>query len=78
MELHWLYSDKAGVACEGPEVAFADRESAEQWLSDHFAELVEDGIDEVTLMEGAEPVYGPMSLHPPDPDADGPDDAIIS
>jgi hypothetical protein len=43
---------------------FDDQQAAEDWLSDHWRDLVEAGIDEVTLLCDGEPVYGPMSLHP--------------
>ncbi|WP_233160262.1 hypothetical protein [Actinophytocola xanthii] len=45
---------------------FADREAAEDWLRDTWADLLAAGVDEVTLLDGDEVVYGPMSLHPPD------------
>ena len=30
-----------------------------------WRDLVEDGVDQVTLFEGDREVYGPMSLHAP-------------
>jgi hypothetical protein len=44
--------------------AFADQPAAEEWLGEHWRDLVDAGVDEVTLLCGAEVVYGPMSLHP--------------
>ncbi|GAB3437271.1 hypothetical protein GCM10027436_16940 [Actinophytocola sediminis] len=44
---------------------FADQAAAEDWLGDAWAELLARGVDEVTLLGDGDPVYGPMSLHPP-------------
>jgi hypothetical protein len=45
---------------------FEDQPAAEDWLSAHWRSLVDDGVDEVTLLCDGEVVYGPMSLHPAD------------
>lgn len=45
---------------------FADQDEAEAWLGDAWRDLVDQGVDEVTLLRGDEVVYGPMSLHPPE------------
>jgi hypothetical protein len=45
---------------------FADQTEAEDWLGTAWPTLVEQGVDEVTLLCGDEIVYGPMSLHPPE------------
>lgn len=45
---------------------FADQTEAEDWLGAAWPALVEQGVDEVTLLCGDEVVYGPMSLHPPE------------
>ena len=41
---------------------FESQEEAEAWLSETWPELQEAGIDEVTLMEDDDVVYGPMGL----------------
>ncbi len=46
--------------------AFADQQAAEAWLSAHWPDLADAGVDEVTLLCDGEVVYGPMSLHPPE------------
>jgi hypothetical protein len=46
--------------------AFDDQTAAEDWLSANWQDLADAGVDEVTLLDGDEVVYGPMSLHPPD------------
>jgi hypothetical protein len=48
------------------ETVFADQLAAEEWLSEHWRDLVDAGVDEVTLLCDGEVVYGPMSLHPAD------------
>ena len=53
------------VHAKGASEDFDDQQEAEDWLSAEFAELAEQGVDDVTLMNGDEVVYGPMSLHPP-------------
>jgi hypothetical protein len=60
----WRYADEAGVAADGPAVAFDSQETAEAWLSAHFEELSEQGISAVSLFDGDEIVYGPMPLAP--------------
>ncbi|MFC4858417.1 hypothetical protein [Actinophytocola glycyrrhizae] len=45
---------------------FDDRTAAEEWLSANWQDLVDAGVDQVTLLDGDEVVYGPMSLHPAD------------
>lgn len=44
--------------------AFEDQQDAEDWLSQRWRDLVDAGVDEVTLRCDGEVVYGPMSLHP--------------
>jgi hypothetical protein len=43
---------------------FDDQSAAEEWLSEHWQDLANAGVDEVTLLCDGEIVYGPMSLHP--------------
>ena len=45
---------------------FADQTAAEEWLSANGRDLLDAGVDEVTLLDGDEVAYGPMSLHPPE------------
>lgn len=42
---------------------FPTQADAEAWLTASFEDLVDAGVDEVTLMEEDRVVYGPMSLH---------------
>lgn len=41
---------------------FEDREDAESWLGENFAELDDYGVASVSLYEDDELVFGPMSL----------------
>ena len=61
---HWLYADEAGVVTRGPEVAFESQQGAEDWLAENFAELADQGIATVSLVDGEHSIYGPMYLGP--------------
>jgi hypothetical protein len=58
----WQGTDEAGVARGEPSVRFSSREAAEEWLAEHFEDLMDDGVAAVTLFDGEQAVYGPMSL----------------
>lgn len=60
--------DASGAGVEVPEEyaghRFASQADAESWVGEIWSELLEVGVDAVTLMEVERVVYGPMSLHP--------------
>ena len=58
----WRYADEAGVVAEGPAVSFESQEEAESWLSESYADLLDDGISAVSLFNDLQAVYGPMEL----------------
>jgi hypothetical protein len=58
----WLFADEAGIAMAEPDVTFDSQREAEDWLREQFAELSDDGVAAVTLMDGEHAVYGPMFL----------------
>jgi hypothetical protein len=64
MTLRWRYEDSDGAAAPGPEITFDDRTDAEEWLSREWPDLLTSGVAQVTLVDGEEEVYGPMSLRP--------------
>lgn len=64
MAVRWRYEDADGVPVPGPEITFDDQDDAEEWLGREWQGLVEDGVQAVTLLDGAEEIYGPMSLLP--------------
>ena len=49
----------AGSAAAG----FPSQSDAESWIGEVWRDLLEDGVEQVTLFEGDREVYGPMSLH---------------
>ena len=64
MALRWHYQDDDGVDVTGPDVTFDDQAAAEDWLSATWTDLAEIDITQVTLLDGDQVVYGPMSLKP--------------
>ena len=69
MTFVWRYEDTAGgeKSAEGilakPE-EFSSQADAETWIGENWKDLLEAGVDQVTLLEDGAVVYGPMSLHP--------------
>lgn len=59
------YGTPDGLA-GGPasEVGFPSQADAETWVGESWRELLEAGVESVTLLRDGEPVYGPMSLRP--------------
>ncbi len=55
-------SPGSGSAASGVS-GFPSQSDAESWVGEVWRDLVEDGVDQVTLFEGDREVYGPMSLH---------------
>jgi hypothetical protein len=43
---------------------FPSQSDAESWLGETWRELLDDGVEQVSLMEDERTVYGPMSLRP--------------
>jgi hypothetical protein len=58
----WRYADEAGVVADGPAVSFESQEEAESWLSESYADLLDEGITAVSLFNDLQAVYGPMEL----------------
>lgn len=63
----WRFSDTADVVLDRYAPSFASQEAAEAWLAENFGELADDGIAAVSLFDGENAVYGPMSLAPENP-----------
>lgn len=63
----WRLEDGAGAQVEiTGDLAgqsFPSQSDAESWVGEFFTDLVEQGVDAVTLFEADREVYGPMSLH---------------
>ena len=66
----WRFEDGSGaeVSLGGDSTAsgvtgFPSQSDAESWIGEVWRDLVDEGVDQVTLFEGDREVYGPMSLH---------------
>lgn len=63
MMYRWRYADAQGRDIPGPMDDFTDQAEAEDWLSGAWRQLLDSGVEQVTLLHGEAEVYGPMSLH---------------
>ena len=68
----WRWSYMRADGSEPPETApepgtFPNQAEAETFIGESWRELLDAGVDQVSLFEGDRKVYGPMSLHPPTP-----------
>jgi hypothetical protein len=55
--------DAASVSAAEGVNGFPSQSDAESWIGEMWRDLLDDGVDQVTLFEGDREVYGPMSLH---------------
>ena len=65
MAWEWRFEKADGTAAE-PTAApgdFGTQGDAESWIGETWRQLLEEGVDQVTLLEDGVKVYGPMSLH---------------
>jgi hypothetical protein len=65
----WRREDAAGApvprgdgAADQPR--FTSQSDAETWIGEVWRDLLEEGVEQVVLLEGDREVYGPMSLRP--------------
>lgn len=63
MTVRWRYEKATGETVEGPAEEFDSQQEAEDWFAAEWSGLREAGVDAVTLLDGDDVVYGPMSLH---------------
>ena len=56
----WSWEPDTGTI----DARFDSQAEAEEWLTEHYPDLQDEGVGEVTLLEGDRVVYGPMSLDP--------------
>ena len=63
MSWTWSYESAEGHTAS-PAPTFPSQADAESWIGETWRELLEAGVDSVTLMEGDRIVYSGMSLHP--------------
>jgi hypothetical protein len=62
----WRLEDGAGAEVAPADVGspeFPSQSDAESWVGEVWRDLLDAGVDAVTLLEGDREVYGPMSLH---------------
>ncbi|GAA1934532.1 hypothetical protein GCM10009716_46950 [Streptomyces sodiiphilus] len=65
MAWEWRFERADGSVTE-PAAApgdFGTQGDAESWIGETWQELLEQGVDQVTLLEDGTEVYGPMNLH---------------
>jgi hypothetical protein len=69
MSWSWRYEkadgapiDSAGLTDE----TWTTQADAESWVGENWRNLIEAGVDQVSLVEDGRVAYGPMSLHPPE------------
>ncbi|MBK9740637.1 MAG: hypothetical protein IPO93_14310 [Actinobacteria bacterium] len=62
----WRYESSDGTETAAAPAAqgFPTQSDAETWIGETWRELLDGGVDQVTLLEDERVVYGPMSLHP--------------
>lgn len=66
----WRYEDASGAVVDLSRTDVADyaderflnQSDAESWIGETWAELLDAGVAQVTLLEADREVYGPMSL----------------
>lgn len=59
----WRLETVDGAALSEPaSPAQPSQSDAESWLGEHWRELSDAGVVQVTLLDGGTQVYGPMSL----------------
>jgi len=65
MSWTWQYEDADGAPLTGPRVeTFPSKADAESWLGETWRELLDAGVQQVTLVENGRVEYGPMLLTP--------------
>ncbi|MGQ0464275.1 MAG: hypothetical protein ACT4QG_03030 [Sporichthyaceae bacterium] len=69
MAWSWRYERSDGtevLPVAGTVPQFPTQADAESWVGEVWRELLEQGVDGVSLLENGNRVYGPMSLHAPE------------
>ncbi|MCY7373214.1 MAG: hypothetical protein LH461_05885 [Spirochaetaceae bacterium] len=67
MTFSWRLESSDGSLVTRPDAGddqFPSQADAESWVGETWQDLLADGVDQVSLLEGDRVVYGPMSLHP--------------
>jgi hypothetical protein len=69
MSWSWRYEDSNGNLVAKPALPrheFPTQADAESWLGENWRDLLDGGVDQVSLLEGESLVYGPMGLRSAD------------
>jgi hypothetical protein len=67
MAWSWQFEKEDGTVAASrglPKETFSSQGDAESWLGENWRELLEGGVDQVTLVEEGRVEYGPMGLRP--------------
>ncbi|GAA3445598.1 hypothetical protein [Planomonospora venezuelensis] len=67
MTWRWRYENADGGEVTGGVLqgdTFSNQADAESWLGENWRELLESGVERVTLLEDDRPEYEGMSLRP--------------
>jgi hypothetical protein len=67
MSYTWRFETNENEAVDDPGLPaerFPTQADAESWIGEAWRDLLDQGVDQVRLLEGDREVYGPMSLHP--------------
>ena len=67
MSWSWRYEGADGEPIEASELPtpeFPTQADAESWLGENWRDLRDNGVEQVTLLNGDITVYGPMGLRP--------------
>jgi hypothetical protein len=63
MSWTWRLESADGAPVSGQAApAHSNQSDAESWLGEHWRELAEAGVSQVTLLDDGTEVYGPMPL----------------
>jgi hypothetical protein len=64
MSWTWRYEDSSGapLTLSGSAESFPTQGDAETWVGETWRELLEQGVEQVSLLEDGREVYGPMGL----------------
>ena len=61
----WRYEAPDGSPLNTPlSPSFPSQADAESWIGEHWGELLDQGVEQVSLLEVERVVYGPMGLRP--------------
>lgn len=61
----WRYEAADGTPLASPAApSFPSQADAESWIGEHWGALLDDGVEQVSLLESGRVAYGPMGLRP--------------